>query len=133
MDRAAPSPVVAEDDDDDDSDDRPLPRDYPSAHRNRIRDAVFDVINREISDLIPAQEILDTLYERLTEGERYDAFVHRPLRAAVEAICDDLGLNPDWSRWADDAWAPPPPGSPRYAWQLIWAPSRRRRRARSLQ
>ncbi len=132
MDRAAQSPAAA-DDDDDDSDGGPLPRDYPSAHRNRVRDAVFDVINHEITDIYPAHEILDTLYERLAEGERYDAFVERPLKDAVEAICADLGLHPDWSRWVDGAWAPPPPDSPRYAWQLLWAPIRKRGRARNLQ
>jgi hypothetical protein len=101
-----------------------LPRDYPSAHRNKIRDAVFDAINREVTDIYPAQETLDVLYERLLEGERYDAFVHRPLREAVAAICDDLGLNPDWSRWTDDGFPPRPEGERGYTWQDCWAPTR---------
>ena len=115
MDRSLPSrdsAAAADDDDDDytdDDDDSPLPYDYPCARRNTIRDAVFDVINREITDIYPAQEILDTLYERLTEGERYDAFVHAPLRVAVAAICEDLGLHPDWTDWVGDDWTPPPP------------------------
>jgi hypothetical protein len=112
----------------DDANDRvyeDLPRDYPSAHRNRIRDAVHEVINREIVDLIPAHEVLDTLYERLTEGERYDVFVHRPLKEAVAAICEDLGLHPDWGRWTGEGW-PPPPEGPRHAWQMLWAPRRGR-------
>jgi len=101
------------------------PRDYPSAYRNKIRDAVFDVLNREIKDFRPAEEILDAPYERLTEGERYDAFVQRPLEEAVAAICDDLGLHPDWSRWTGDGWPPPPLEGPRYIWERYWKPSRR--------
>ena len=103
-----------------------LPRDYPSAHRNRIRDAVFDAINREVTDIIPAHEALDALYERLIEGERYDAFVHRPFKEAVAAICDDLGLHPDWSRWTDDGFPPRAEGESGYVWQLLWGPSRDR-------
>jgi hypothetical protein len=103
-----------------------LPRDYPSAHRNKIRDSVFDAINREVTDIYPAQETLDVLYERLIEGERYDAFVHRPLREAVQAICDDLGLNPDWSRWTDDGFPPRPQGERGYVWQDCWGPTRAR-------
>jgi hypothetical protein len=123
---AAQTPLDPYGDDDDDADDRPPPRDYPSAWRNRIRDNVFDAINREVTDIYPAQEILDDLYERLTEGERYDAFVHRPLREAVEAICQDLGLHPDWSQWTDEGWPPPPQSGKRHAWERFWAPQRRR-------
>ncbi|HWF01430.1 MAG TPA: hypothetical protein VG248_16640 [Caulobacteraceae bacterium] len=103
-----------------------LPRDYPSAHRNKVRDAIFDVINREVTDIYPAQETLDLLYERLIEGERYDAFVHRPLKEAVAAICDDLGLHPDWSRWTDDGFPPRPTGESGYDWQDCWGPTRAR-------
>ena len=106
----------------------------PSAHRNKIRDNVWDVINREITDLLPSHEVLDALHERLTEGERYDAFVFRPLRESVEAICADLGLSPDWSRWTDDGFPPDSP-EPRYDWPDMWeydaehAEERRRHRA----
>jgi len=119
--RAAESPLAGGDDDDGRY--RLLSPDHPSAHRNRIRDAVFDVINREITELIPAHDILDALHERLTEGERYDDFVHRPFRETVAAICEDLGLHPDWSRWTDDGW-PPPGDGPRKMWQCLWAPHR---------
>jgi len=101
------------------------PRDHPSAYRNKVRDAVFDVVNREIKDPEPAYEILDALHERLTEGERYDAFIHRPLKQAVAAVCNDLGLHPDWSRWTGDGWPPPPVGVPRRFWDETWQSSRR--------
>ncbi len=106
-------------------------RDHPSAHRNRIRDNVWDAINHEITDLLPAQEVLDALHERLTEGERYDAFVFRPLRESVEAICKDLGLNPDWSRWTEDGF-PPDTRNPRLDWPSMWRPNPERAEARRL-
>jgi hypothetical protein len=100
----------------------PCGRNHASAHRNRIRDHVFEAINAEVSDVYKAHEVLDDLHERLAEGERYDAFVFRPVREAVEAICEDLGLHPDWSRWTDEGWPPPPPDAPRHVWQSCWAP-----------
>jgi hypothetical protein len=113
-----------DDDANDDDDDRILPpaKDHPSAQRNRIRDHVYEAINNEITDVYRAHEILDDLHDRLQEGERYDEFVFRPIRDAVAAICEDLGLNPDWSRWTGDGWPPPPPDGPRYVWQSCWAP-----------
>ncbi len=101
------------------------PRDYPSAHRNQVRDAIYNVMNREITDLIPAQTMLDTLYERLTEGERYDTIIHRPFRETVEAICNDLGLHPDWSLWTGEGFAPLPEHR-RKQWEFLWAPTRKR-------
>ncbi len=107
---------------DDDGPMLPPAKDYPSPRRNVIRDRVHDAINAEVTDVYRAHEVLDDLYERLTEGERYDAIVNLPLREAVEAICEDLDLHPDWSRWTGEGWAPPPPNAPRYVWQSCWAP-----------
>lgn len=81
---------------------RPLPWDHPSAFRNQVRDAVVEVINHEIDDYYRAPRLLDDLYERLWEGERYDAFVYRPLDEVVAAICADLGIEVDRSRWKPD-------------------------------
>lgn len=100
---------------------RPLPRDYPSAFRNKIRDSLFEVISREVHCPYRSGEVLDDLYERLWEGDRYDAFIHRPLMEAVAAICEDLGLQPDWSRWTDTGW-PPRPLSGGHRWEDCWSP-----------
>jgi len=108
-------------------------RDHPSAHRNRVRDNVWDVINHEtaINDLLPSHEVLDDLHERLTEGERYDAFLYRPLRESVEAICKDLGLTFDASRWTEDGF-PPDTRNKRYDWPSMWRPDPKRVEARRL-
>ena len=100
---------------------RPLPRDYPSAFRNQVRDSVLQAIDHEVDDIRRATAMLDDLYERLWEGDRYDAFIHRPLRGVVAAICQDLGLQVDWSRWTDDGW-PPRPKSGGYRWEMLWQP-----------
>jgi hypothetical protein len=99
-----------------------LPRNYPSAHRNKIREAVWSAMNITITDLREAHEKLDDLYEWLSEGERYDEFVELPFKEAVAAICDDLGLKPDWSRWNGEGFNQPPPGAPRREWQNVWQP-----------
>jgi hypothetical protein len=98
---------------------RNRPAGHPRAHRNKIRDIVWDAINHEITDILPAQEILDDLHERFVESDRYDAFLYRPLRESVEAICKDLGLSPDWSRWTDDGF-PPDTRASRYDWKSCW-------------
>jgi hypothetical protein len=97
------------------------PYDHGSAHLNCIRDRVYEAINAEVTDIYPAQETLAALYERLAEGERYDAFVHRPLKESVAAICEDLGLHPDWSRWTEEGFTPSPDAR-RYQWQMFWRP-----------
>jgi hypothetical protein len=99
-----------------------LPRNYPSAHRNKIREAVWSAMNITITDLREAHEKLDDLYEWLGEGERYDEFVELPFKEAVAAICDDLGLKPDWNRWNGEGFTQPPPGAPRRQWQNVWQP-----------
>lgn len=55
----------------------------------------------------------------MKETETYDTILYRLLKETVEAVCADLGLTPDWSRWTGDGWLPPTSG---YQWQTMWAP-----------
>jgi hypothetical protein len=118
----APAPDVAPSRASQASDDYPC--DHGSAHRNRIRDRVYEAINAEITDIYPAQRVLADLYERLADSERYDAFIHRPLKESVAAICEDLGLHPDWSLWTEGGFTPRPDAR-RYQWQMFWRPKPR--------
>ena len=110
---------------------KPNPLDRASAHRNRVRDNVWDVMNHEITDIFRAQETLDDLHERLTEGDRYDSLLYRPLRESVEAICNDLGISPDWSRWTEDGFSPETRTTRRH-WPSFWAPDPVAAKARRL-
>jgi hypothetical protein len=63
--------------------------------------------------------VLAELYERLGDDEV--DFTDRPIGALVAKICRDLGVRPDWNRWATEAWAVDEalaraPGSPYGGW-----------------
>ena len=116
---------------------RELPVDHPSAHRNKLRDCVYAVINadREPVDFEALFDRFDRLYAGLIEGERYDAFIHRPLKETVAAICKDLNLEPDWSLWTADGFPNPFAGTNLCGRQEMWLPrlgavNRRRERPR---
>ena len=94
----------------------PVRRDSPCPHRNRVRDAVWGAVNREIRDPYDARGLLDQVHERLIEGEEYDREVFRDFRASVEAICADLGLHPDWGCWTDEAGFAGDPFHPDFDW-----------------
>jgi len=111
---------------------RPFPGDYSTSQRNKVRDAIFNIVDRDVTDLHQARDILETCHERLTESERYDFLVQLPLREAVEAICEDLGVQPDWSLWTDEDGWPPSPLTPRQIWDRFW-PTPEQLRKRKLQ
>ena len=77
--------------------------DSPAERRARVRDCVAAAIDRETLDPHEAEGMRGRLRRELIETE--DLGDHRlkgGFRACVEAICADLGLKPDWSRWSDD-------------------------------
>ena len=77
--------------------------DSPAGRRERVRDCVADVIDRETLDPNEAEWMRRRVQRELIESETIDD--HRlkgGFRDCVAAICDDLGLKPDWSRWSDD-------------------------------
>ena len=67
--------------------------------RDRIARAVDTVIDAETIDRDAAERMRDYVQDHLIERETYDAFLHKPWRVVVEAICADLGLHPDWTAW----------------------------------
>ena len=92
--------------------------------RQRARDAVIDAIDFEISPRDIAERALDRLHENLIDRETYDALLTLPFRGCVEAICADLGLDPDWSGWSDDSGFAEPPDRRRRDWRPRWATPR---------
>lgn len=80
-----------------------ISKESPDPRRNHIRDEVWEAANQTFEQGAPEWErALMRLHERLNETDAYDHLVCLPWRAAVEAICNDLGLNPDWSGWSDE-------------------------------
>jgi hypothetical protein len=101
----------------------------------RVRDAVESAINAEFAEWDGAMGALDELHERLIDYETRDRFASLPWRECVEAICADMGLEPDWSRWSEETGFIGPIGKPDVKWNTLWsydpkrADARRRRRA----
>jgi hypothetical protein len=79
-----------------------LNRDSPFPERNRIRDVVWEAIDREVRDPYDAHWMMDRLHERLIAGDAYDPLIGGDFRGCIAAICADLGLDPDWDHWSDD-------------------------------
>jgi hypothetical protein len=50
-------------------------------------------------------EIEDRMAEALSEREWEYDYLRRPVGAVIARLCEDYGLEPDWSLWAAEAWA----------------------------
>ena len=67
--------------------------------RERVARAMDAVIEAEAETPEAAERMRGWVRERLFETENFDALLHKPWRVIVQAICDDLGLHPDWKAW----------------------------------
>jgi hypothetical protein len=76
--------------------------------RLRIARAVDAAIEAEAGDSEAAERLREYVQEHFIEGENYDALLHQPWRAVVQAICSDLGLHPDWTTLDGEDGDPPP-------------------------
>jgi hypothetical protein len=59
-----------------------------------------------------APERFDVLerWDRPLKEDKYQALLRGPLKDAIKAICDDLGLAPDWSLWTEKGFPAPRAG-----------------------
>jgi len=78
-----------------------------TAARDKVSEQVRMVIFSESESETESRDLLDALEERLSDDIVYIDVADQPLREAVERLCGDLGLKPDWSRWTDDGWPEP--------------------------
>ncbi|HLZ84268.1 MAG TPA: hypothetical protein VKQ54_11935 [Caulobacteraceae bacterium] len=78
------------------------------ARQERVIEQVHMVIAREAESEGDSCDLLAALDERLNDDIDYIDIDSRPLREAVERICKDLDLKPDWSRWTDNGWPEDP-------------------------
>jgi hypothetical protein len=103
---------------------KPFPGDHSCPKRNRIRNAVFDTVDREVTgqemeDFDLAHDILETTHDWLAEGKEFDGFVQLPLKAAVEAVFRYFKMQPDLSCWTEDG-PPPSTRTPSQIWRRFW-------------
>jgi hypothetical protein len=92
----------------------------PCPKLDQVREAVHAVIDGEVGDVDVAMLALDRAHETLAERDAFDRFLEMPLRACVAAICADLGLDPDWSRWSDEAGFVEPEAGQPHDWSRLW-------------
>jgi hypothetical protein len=93
------------------------------SHRDTVERLVIEAAEREVEDDDSLGDVMDALEKRLEEDEAYWDLDQMPLREAVERLCADLELNPDWSQWGDAGWPPKPPFS-RFKFSVWGRPSR---------
>jgi len=58
---------------------------------------------------------------RQSQEDKYQALLKGPLKDAIKAICEDLGIKPDWSLWTDNGF-PTPAGGEVDDWVVFFAP-----------
>jgi hypothetical protein len=71
----------------------------------RVQRIVERVLEAEIGDANEYHRLAAEARERLEHDEIYGDVLTRPVGELIALICRDLGLSPDWSRLAQEAWA----------------------------
>ncbi|HVY32947.1 MAG TPA: hypothetical protein VG960_00875 [Caulobacteraceae bacterium] len=73
--------------------------------KRRIGRTVARIAWADDQDLNRAQRLGREAVERLEEDELYGDILNRPFSEIIAQICEDMGLEPDWPKLADEAWA----------------------------
>jgi hypothetical protein len=73
-------------------------------YRKRIQDAVEVAVDAEIDDDEARFDCMWALEERLEHDEAYEDLESLTFTEAVQRLCADLDLSPDWSRWTEEGW-----------------------------
>jgi len=76
-----------------------------AARKTRVERIVGRLICEAFSDQADVDRLAEDLYERLDDDDIYGVLLDRPVSEIIELICRDLGIAPDWSRLAQEAWA----------------------------
>ncbi len=87
----------------------------------RIERVVRRIVQAETDDEEKIERLLDEATDRLDEDDCYGDVMMRPVSEIVADICRDLGLDPDWSRLAQEAWAREEVRSGEAGWPLASA------------
>jgi hypothetical protein len=93
-------------------------------YRKRIEEAVEFAVEAEIEDGEARFDCMWALEERLDHDEAYSDLESLTFTEAVQRLCVDLDLSPDWSRWTEEGW-PREPGQVRPPGSEFCKPSRK--------
>ena len=74
-------------------------------HKIRAVRVVERVIEAERQDFDEVSRLVLKAERLLDDEDLYDDVLSRPIGELVARICRDLGLSPDWTRLAEEAWA----------------------------
>jgi len=80
--------------------------------RDQLHGSVLELVHPRSYEPVASERIYENLYERLYETERYDLLLDLSTEEAVEAICKDLGVRPQYERWEGMDWPPWRVGKP---------------------
>jgi hypothetical protein len=80
-------------------------RDPAYGHKARVEAIVARVAKAGCDDEDDIDRIVQETAERLDDDDIYGDVLTRPLGELVALICRDLGLDPDWTSLAQEAWA----------------------------
>jgi hypothetical protein len=89
----------------DDDDDEAARLDPAYRHKARVEAIVQRVAKAECDDEDHIDRIVQETAERLDDDDIYGDVLTRPIGELVALICRDLGLDPDWTSLAQEAWA----------------------------
>jgi hypothetical protein len=96
----APDPIVI-----DDAEIEAAMSDPAFVHKVRVERIVERVAKAAHDDAETVDRLLAETTERLDDEDLYGDVLTRPVGELVALICRDLGLDPDWERLSEEAWA----------------------------
>jgi len=73
-------------------------------HKDRIARVLDRVIGVEVDDADEVDRLAEEACERLEHDDIYGDLQQYSTGEIIARVCRDLGLAPDWSRWAEEAW-----------------------------
>jgi hypothetical protein len=73
--------------------------------KDHVQRIVERLIEAEAASEAEADRLADEAAERLDHDDIYGDLTARPAGEIIALVCRDLGLSPDWSRLAEEAWA----------------------------
>jgi hypothetical protein len=74
--------------------------------RDQLHGFVLDLANPMSFEPVERERIYENIHQRMYESDRYDALLDLSTEQAVEAICKDLGVRPQYERWEGLDWPP---------------------------